>query len=542
MSKAAAGKPGLRVVRGGELSLSGESLLGLLEAVLAKGVPFRFRARGFSMSPLIKDGDVLTVAPRGEARLRPGDTVAFINPLNGKPAVHRIIRLDRGSVVVKGDNVAEPDGLVPERDVLGIVTSVERRGKKVRFGLGAEGRLIAFFSSRGLFRLPLSAAKRVFRPVPRRRAGVKKSYVVGRRLPDIPLWERMRQKRGLIGFDYEITARCNLNCRHCYINLPAGDRRAKERELSLAEIERIADEAASLGAVWCLLSGGEPLLREDFREIYLMLKRKGLLLSVFTNATLVREEHVRLFREYPPREIEVTVYGATEATYEKVTRTPGSFRAFRKGLDLLLENGLKVRLKTMGLRTNIGELPAIAAFCRERTKDFFRFDPFLHLRFDRDEARNEDIRSERLSPEEIVALEKNDRERFRALEKNCDKLIVPEFERLTCGHLLHCGAGLRNFTLGYEGTFRLCSSLWHPDCVMSLKEAGLRNAWENLVPQVREMESGRKDFLERCRVCPLVNLCLWCAAHAYLETGELDKPVDYFCRVAHAREAALRKT
>ena len=371
---------------------------------------------------------------------------------------------------------------------------------------------------------------------------MKKSYVVGRRLPDIPLWEKMREKRGLISFDYEITARCNLKCRHCYINLPAGDRRAKERELSLAEIERIADEAVSLGAVWCLLSGGEPLLREDFREIYLMLKRKGLLLSIFTNATLISDEHVRLFKEYPPRETEVTVYGVTEATYENVTRKPGSFRAFRKGLDLLLASGLKVRLKTMGLRTNIGELPEIAAFCRERTKDLFRFDPFLHLRFDRDEARNEEIRSERLTPEEIVALEKSDRERFHALEENCDKLIVPEFERLTCGHLLHCGAGLRNFTLGYEGTFRLCFSLWHPDCVMNIRDTGLRDAWENLVPRVRDMESGRKDFLERCRVCSLVNLCLWCAAHAYLETGELDKPVDYFCRVAHAREAALRKT
>jgi len=166
----AAGKPGLRVVKGGELPLSGESLLALLEAVLAKGVPFRFRAKGFSMSPLIKDGDILIVEPRGGKRLHPGDTIAFINPMNGKPVVHRIIRLDRGFVVVKGDNVAETDGLIPEGDVLGIVASVERRGKKVRFGLGAEGRLIAFFSSCGLFEKLLSAAKRVFRPATRRRA------------------------------------------------------------------------------------------------------------------------------------------------------------------------------------------------------------------------------------------------------------------------------------------------------------------------------------------------------------------------------------
>lgn len=369
-----------------------------------------------------------------------------------------------------------------------------------------------------------------------------KTYVSSRRLPEIGLWDKMRERRGLISYDHEITARCNLNCRHCYINLPASDAAARSKELSLEEIGRIADEAVSLGAVWCLLSGGEPLLREDFPEIYLLLKRKGLLLSVFTNATLVGEEIVRLFKAYPPREIEVTVYGATEGTYEKVTRKNGSFRAFRRGLDLLRDNGLSVRLKTMALRSNFEELPAVARFCRERTRDFFRFDPFLHLRFDGNQARNAEIRAERLTPEEVVALERSDSERFRQLEENCDKLIVGGFEHMMCRHILHCGAGLRNFALGYDGTFRLCFSLWHPDCTADLRKTGLREAWTELVPRVREMRSERKAFLEGCRVCPIINLCLWCGANAYLETGELDGPVDYFCRVAHARKQALKKT
>jgi len=54
------------------------------------------------------------------------------------------------------------------------------------------------------------------------------------------------------------------DCRHCYIGLPAGDQEARRKELSLAEIDRIAGEAVSLGALWCLVTGGEPLLREDF--------------------------------------------------------------------------------------------------------------------------------------------------------------------------------------------------------------------------------------------------------------------------------------
>ena len=108
-------------------------------------------------------------------------------------------------------------------------------------------------------------------------------------LPEFLLWEKIKGKRVLMSFDLEVTARCNNDCRHCYINLPAGDRAAREKELSLEEIKEIADEAVSLGTLWCLITGGEPLLREDFSDIYLYLKRKGLLISVFTNATLVTD-------------------------------------------------------------------------------------------------------------------------------------------------------------------------------------------------------------------------------------------------------------
>jgi radical SAM protein with 4Fe4S-binding SPASM domain len=360
-------------------------------------------------------------------------------------------------------------------------------------------------------------------------------------LPHFSLWERIKSKRTLVAFDLEITARCNNACRHCYNSLPAGDKTAKEKELTLEEIKEIADDAVSLGALWCLITGGEPLLRPDFPDIYLALKRKGMLVSLFTNATLIRKEHVELFLGYPPRDIEVTVYGVTKKTYEGVTRKPDSFTAFIRGLDRLLESGIKVRLKAMALKRNQAEMPEIFRFCRERTKDYFRFDPFLHLRFDGDPTRNEEINSERLSPAEIVNLERSDPERFESLEKVCDKLIAPEFSHINCNHLFRCSAGMGSFAVGYDGSFRLCSSLCHPDCVYDLRKGSLTEAWNHFVPMVRELRSEREEFVERCRDCRLINLCLWCPAHAHLETGELDAPVDYFCRVAHARAEALTK-
>jgi radical SAM protein with 4Fe4S-binding SPASM domain len=360
-------------------------------------------------------------------------------------------------------------------------------------------------------------------------------------IQQFPLWDKLKGKRVPLGFDLEVTARCNNDCRHCYINLPAGDRAAQARELTLAEIARIADQAAELGAMWCLITGGEPLLREDFADIYMALKRKGLLVSVFTTAQILTEDHLRLFRQYPPRDIEITVYGVTRETYERVTRRPGSFDAFRRGLNRLLEGGMKVRLKAMALRSNVHELPEIARFCRERTKDYFRFDPLLHLRFDGNPERNEEIRAERLPTEEIVALERTDQERFQSLEKNCEKLIMPELALTGCEHLFHCGAGNGSFNVSYDGLFRLCSSLWDPECVYDLRSGSLADAWQNFVPKVRDMRSNRKTFLETCHACPIINLCLWCPAHAHLETGELDGAVPYFCEVAHARAKALQE-
>jgi len=353
------------------------------------------------------------------------------------------------------------------------------------------------------------------------------------------LWKKIKNRRRLLTVELELTARCNNNCRHCCINLSAGDSRAKKAELTFDEIKKIVDEAASLGTLWFLLTGGEPLLREDFLDIYLLLKRKGFLISIFTNANLIAREHVELFKKYPPRDIEITVYGVTQETYERVTRKPGSFASFKRGLGLLSDGDLKVALKAVALRSNAEELPGIFRFCREKTKDYFRFDPFLELRYDGDAVRNREIKSERLSPEEIVALEHSDPQRYGLLKKKCDELIIPELAHRTCNHLFHCGAGNGSASISSEGIFRLCGSLWHPDCVCDLRQGSLSEAWASFVPRVREIRSDNPDFLKKCRVCAIRNLCMWCPGRAHLETGELDRWVDYFCEVAHSRKEAL---
>jgi radical SAM protein with 4Fe4S-binding SPASM domain len=186
-------------------------------------------------------------------------------------------------------------------------------------------------------------------------------------------------------------------------------------------------------------------------------------------------------------------------------------------------------------------LPAIASFCRQHTTDYFRFDPMLHLRFDGDEARNEEIRSERLSPQEVAAVEQADQERATSLRESCGRFIRPDYAQVDSDRLFHCAIGSGSFAVGYDGTFRMCDDLWHPDCVYDLRKGTLASAWNTLAPLLQSMRTTRREIVQGCRRCPIINLCMWCPAHAHLETGELDGFSDYFCSVAHARATALRQ-
>jgi hypothetical protein len=141
--------PRLRVRTEKDLSLSAESLLGLMTDVLAKGRAFRFKALGYSMSPFIRDGDLITVAPLRGRGLRRGDVVAYVRPANGRLAVHRIVGRRESGLIVKGDHETTLDFPIPETGILGVVERVERNGRRRRLGLGPERRAIAFLSRKG---------------------------------------------------------------------------------------------------------------------------------------------------------------------------------------------------------------------------------------------------------------------------------------------------------------------------------------------------------------------------------------------------------
>jgi len=147
------------------LPLSGAAILGLLEGVLSRGVPFRFRAGGSSMAPFIRDGDVISVSPlRGDSP-GVGEVVAFLHPETEKLVVHRVIGRREVGCLIQGDNAeGRTADLVSDRNVLGRVTRVERGGNNVRLGLGPERLAIAFLSRLGLLLPMCLGARRLIRP------------------------------------------------------------------------------------------------------------------------------------------------------------------------------------------------------------------------------------------------------------------------------------------------------------------------------------------------------------------------------------------
>lgn len=344
------------------------------------------------------------------------------------------------------------------------------------------------------------------------------------------LWQVIRSKRIPLEFTMELTARCNNRCRHCYISKDSDDKEALKHEMQFSLITTIAEEAASLGSLWCTLTGGEPLLREDFSDIYIRLKKMGFLISILTNATMLTAEHISLFESYPPRNIEITVYGATKLTYEHVTQIPGSFDLFERGLRLLEDSSIGFQLKTVIMRSNYHEAQRIFEFCRKKTREIFRFDPILSLRLDHNQIKNSCIKDERLTADEIVALEKTDSIREAEITKICKGA-----KSLGSAKIIRCAAGLSSFAISPIGKYQFCQLLVHPATVYDLTKGSLKYAWEVFTPRIRSISSLNSGFLMNCARCPTVNLCRCCPANAYLEVGEMDLPADYFCDIAQAR-------
>ena len=205
---------------------------------------------------------------------------------------------------------------------------------------------------------------------------------------------QMHRARAPLHASVEVTRRCPLTCAHCYNNLPMGDVAARAQEMSLDEHRRLLDELSAAGCLWLLYTGGEIFARRDFLDIYTEARRRGFLITLFTNGTLISEgvaDHLARFR---PFAIEITLYGRTRETYERLTGVRGSFDRCLRGIHLLRERELPLALKTVAVTTNRHELAEMQAFADELGVPF-KSDSMINPRLDC--AQSPDRKSTRLN-------------------------------------------------------------------------------------------------------------------------------------------------
>jgi radical SAM protein with 4Fe4S-binding SPASM domain len=339
------------------------------------------------------------------------------------------------------------------------------------------------------------------------------------------VYQKVRERDLLFSAFLELTERCNLNCVHCYINRAAGDREAQKKELSLTQWQNLLDDMAEAGVLGLVLTGGEPLLRLDFQGIYTHAKKRGMIINLFTNATLITAELADFFRDLTPATVEISIYGHTRETYEAVTRTPGSHERCLRGIDLLLARGIPVALKTMVMKVNAHELWALKAWA-EGLGVRFRYDATLNSRLD---GGRQPLAC-RLSPEQVVEFDRKDEKRRQEWLEFAEKFVGS----IDMEYLYSCGAGLSNFALNSYGEMYPC--LISRSSAYDVIKGSFAEGWQKFLPGTRRLKP-RNEY--PCGRCDLHSLCDQCPGWASLEHGEPDVPVEYLCRVAHLRAGLL---
>ena len=319
----------------------------------------------------------------------------------------------------------------------------------------------------------------------------------------------------------ELTCRCNLKCIHCYLggNVLRGKRQLSE--MSTARVLSLLDEITEAGCLNLLITGGEPLLRDDFPEIYRRAKEKGLLVTVFSNGTLVADRIVELFREFPPFEVEISLYGATAGTYEKVTGVRGSYEKCMEGVKTLLDKNIRVNLKTVLMTLNRHELSEMENIARKLGVRF-RFDAAISPRIDGDRT----PLALRISPEDAIEDEFSDPDRLE-LWKNYFQGVK---ENLLTDDLYGCRAGITGFHIDPYGRLQPCMMML--DIQRDVSEGGFVKEWNEVAAMIRKRKAG-PEF--SCRGCEKVNLCGYCPSFFMLENGAEDDRSEYLCRMGELR-------
>lgn len=328
--------------------------------------------------------------------------------------------------------------------------------------------------------------------------------------------------------NFELTPRCNFNCKMCYVHLTEAEQRSRGNELTTEQWLSIGESACREGLVFLLLTGGEPTLRPDFMELLSGLKRMGLLISVNSNGFLLQGDLLERIKQDPPHRFNVTLYGTSNETYEALCGIP-AYDTVLRNIRSLREAGIDVKLNLTLTPENLADREKIAAAAKEigahlQTATYL-FPPV------RVTGRSEF--PQRLPAETVGRLEgRHLRETLsdEDYDRLKSSLILPADAEDECRY---CRSGRSSFWLTWDGKLLPCGMLPQPSA--DVLRLGFSEAWRSVREAIQTIQ-----YPKACRECRYRELCHVCLAKCYCETLGFDQAPDYACRMTKAMLEELK--
>lgn len=353
---------------------------------------------------------------------------------------------------------------------------------------------------------------------------------------NVAIKERLQRKAAQAGVPisgtFELTPRCNLQCRMCYVRMTPEEMKPIGRELTAREWISLGEQAAQSGMMFLLLTGGEPMLRQDFSEIYDAMSQMGLSISINTNGTMLSEHIRHQLERRPPSQLNVTLYGPKEATYDTLC---GNSHAFERTIDTLRwarDLGVVLNVNVAVTPWNlaqIGELEALAEKEDFRLRlTFYNFPP---------SRRCTKTDFSRLAAEDVGRLIAQREYRLQGAENlavraNCiiKSMQLPSKEQTSGvleGESIRCYAGRSQFWVAWNGEMTPCGMLDAPKAE-PLSE-GFLASWEKI-----KQDTAKIRLCSDCITCKERDTCFNCAAVMQTETGSFEGRPEYMCQLNHA--------
>jgi radical SAM protein with 4Fe4S-binding SPASM domain len=332
------------------------------------------------------------------------------------------------------------------------------------------------------------------------------------------------KSRPLSGLSVEFTRRCNFRCEHCFLANPLEDA-PEENPLSYEEWLRIFDQYVDEDGLFITVTGGEPLLRPDFKELWIAMKKRGFIISLFTNGSLIDEEMVKFLSQWTPHEVSISLYGASNSTYQAVTGREKMYDQVIHALDMLKDAGIPLEVKGVFSKINIDDFHTIKKI-GETYCELFRWDVDLMGAFSYSGNTPQDIR---LSPAECAEIEANEPIRNQELKNSFENWSPPDHNTQKSSPFT-CGIGFFTAYIDSKGGMRPCLPL--ESMSYDLRSGTIKDGWYRAIPQML------MDFPHEpgpCQSCDAIALCGQCTAFALLDGCSATGMIPFKCELAFER-------